>query len=453
MKESINRKISDQCERILYALLLLLVFEGILRKAFPALSNPIFFLKDILCVIIVFKIAGSKFPDVITKLKSLWFILFILFLPILHFTSFKDPVLAVFACKQYLLYIVIGVAVAVAFPIYKEQNFRRFIFFTSLMIIPTTLVAVLQNSLPSSHWINLSVGGDSLEAFSAGGYLRVSSTFSFTAQYSWFLIAESFFLAASFFMPPKEFSWLKTGLLPLVFSVLGLMLAISAFITGGRTAVLGCASTILLGFLLIAARRPGWFFKGALVISFCAIILSAVRTVKPEFFMAYDERSSGTESLTHSEEIINRILGGFTEWVDWFTDQDLISIWFGNGLGIMSNGAAAVSSYASEIRQSGFWTEGDVATTFWEGGIYLAVIWYGFRLSMIFLSYRLWRMLKNKTLASAASVPFAYVCIQGLTAQFGIQSPLSIWWWLAIGIIIFLARYERYKNGVNIETN
>jgi hypothetical protein len=82
------------------------------------------------------------------------------------------------------------------------------------MIIPTTLVAVLQNSLSSSHWINLSVGGESLEAFSAGGYLRVSSTFSFTAQYSWFLVAESFFLAASFFMPPREFFYLGKNLKP-----------------------------------------------------------------------------------------------------------------------------------------------------------------------------------------------------------------------------------------------
>jgi hypothetical protein len=84
-----------------------------------------------------------------------------------------------------------------------------------------------------------------------------------------------------------------------------------------------------LGFLLIAARRPGWLFKGALAISFFIVILSAVRTVKPEFFIAYNERSSGTESLTHTDEITDRILGGFTEWTDWFADQDLVSIWFG----------------------------------------------------------------------------------------------------------------------------
>ena len=446
-------KVSGQFEMILYAMVLILVFEGILRKLLPVLGTPIFFLKDILCLLVIYKIVDTRFQNILAKLNSAWVLLTFLFLPLLLFTSFKDPLLALFASKQYLIYVVTGILVALSFPNHKEYRFRRFIFFTALLLIPTTIVAILQNALPASHWLNLSVGGESLEGFSAGGYLRVGSTFSFTGQYSWFLNAETLFLATSFFMPPDEKFGLKKEFRPVVYSVLALMLIIGAFVTGGRTAVLGCAATLFLGFILISVKRPEWFFKGVTTILLCIISLAILRSVIPQFFMAYDQRATGTTTVTHNEEVTNRILEGFTQWTDWFVEQDVVSVLFGNGLGIMSNGANLVSSYASNIRSSGFWTEGDMATTFWEGGIYLAVIWYGFRLSMIFLSYRMWRMLKNKMLASAASVPFAYVCIQGLTAQFGIQPPLSIWWWLAIGIIIFIARFEKQNTSINSEKN
>ena len=438
-----RNKVALQCERMLYALILILVFEGIIRKLVPVLGTPVFFLKDMLCLAILFKIATRKFPGIIGKLRSAWFIMFVMFLPLLHFTSFKDPILAIFAWKQYLLYTVTGIAVVIAFPEDNESRFRSFIFFVALMIIPTTIVAILQNALPPSHWLNLSVGGNSLEAFSAGGFLRVASTFSFTAQYSWFLVAVSFFLATSFFLPPEKLFVFPRRLKNHIYFLLAILLVTSAFITGGRTAVLGFSSTFLLGFFFISMKWPGFFIKGGIAIAASLMVLSVIRTAKPEFFMAYDERSTGTENRTHEEELTTRILGGFTQWTVWFRKQDDTSIWFGNGLGVMSNGSAMVSTYASEIRENGFWTEGDIATTFWEGGIYLALIWYGFRLWMIFMCYHLWRKLRGKSYSMAAAIPLAYIVIQGIMAPLGIQPPISIWWWLAIGIVVFISRAEQ----------
>ena len=174
VNNSTRSKVALQCERMLYALILILVFEGIIRKLFPVLRTPVFFLKDALCLGILLKIATLKLTGIIAKLRSAWFIMFVMFLPLLHFTSFKDPILAIFALKQYLLYIITGITVVVAFPENNEERFRRFLFFVALMICPTTIVAILQNALPPSHWLNLSVGGNSLEAFSAGGFLRVA---------------------------------------------------------------------------------------------------------------------------------------------------------------------------------------------------------------------------------------------------------------------------------------
>jgi hypothetical protein len=438
------------CERILYALVITLVFEGLLRKILPPLSTPIFFLKDILCLTGLLIINRTTLFDITAKLHLRWIKLAFLFLPVLIFTAFKDPILLVFASKQYLLFVVTAILVTVSFPGYKEERFRKFMFLIIILLIPTTFVAVLQISLPATHWLNLSVGGDSLEGFAAAGFLRVGSTFSFTGQYSWFLNAESGFLWASFFMPPTFNSKLYQSLKPLIYFFLLSMLVVSAFITGGRTAVVGCSSVIALGFVFIGVKRPTWFFPNGLLIILLGIgILSVIRAEKPQLFAAYDERSSGYDGTSNNEEIATRVLDGFTGWTKWFWKQDPPAVIFGNGLGVMSNGSQQISSYAADIRANGFWTEGDVPTTFWEGGLYLGVIWYGFRLSLVFLCYQLWRALKNNVFASAASMPFAYIIIHGLTAQLAIQPPLSIWFWLAVGIILFLYRLEKEQATIN----
>jgi hypothetical protein len=444
-----QRKVSDRCRQLLYALLTVMVFEGILRKLLLPLSMVIFFMKDLLCLASIVVLWKSHLPSTIANLKATWLKMFFLFIPLLYFTGFKDPILAFFAFKQYLLYVVIGGLVVMAFPLRETEAFRRFLFFAALMLVPTTIVALLQNSLPASHWLNTSIGGESLEAFSAAGYLRVGSTFSFTAQYSWFLNAESFLLATSFFMQPAFDSKLGKIIKPFIYGVLLLMLAVSAFVTGGRTAVLGCGGTLAVGMALISFKRPKWFLsKGLLIIGVAIVSLGALRVAQPQYFLAYEERStddSGAGAATNNEKVASRISDGFTGWTDWFWDQDVPAMVLGNGLGIMSNGANQLSSYAAYIRNTGYWTEGDVSTTFWEGGLYLAIIWYGFRLTTILLCFRLWYAIKDQTLAAAASVPLGYVIIHGLIAQLGMQPPLSIWWWLAIGIIFSLHNLYCYQ--------
>lgn len=431
---------------ITYLLVATLVFEGIIRKLVPFLNIPIFFLKDVLCIAGLFLVSSVRLIGVVEILRHNWKTLCLLFVPLLLATGFKELILAFFGCKEYLLYVIVGLVVTIAFPVHNENRFRRFIFFTSLLLIPTTAIAILQNALPPTHWLNLSVSGDSLEGFSAAGYLRVSSTFSFTGQYCWFLNAESCFLAVSFFMPLDfKFPAGKTIKTVIYFSLI-LMLFVSAFITGGRTAVVGCGATLTLGFILIGFKNPAWVFsKGLIILFFCVLGFSVVKEVRPQFFAAYDERSSGFDGMSQNEELSTRVTGGYTGWTSWLWEQDALSILLGNGLGVMSNGSSQVSEYASKIRANGFWTEGDVPTTFWEGGVYLALIWYGFRISIILLCFRLWRSIKDKTFASAGSVPLAYVIINGCISQFGLQPPLYIWWFISIGIIILIYRLDRYR--------
>jgi hypothetical protein len=437
-------KAAIRCERLLYAIVTTLVFEGLIRKVVPsALGLVIFFIKDFLCLYALYLVTTVRLPGLATWLNTRWKIVAVLFIPLLIYTAFLDLPLSVFAAKQYLLYAGVSLLVPLAFPENRVEQFKRFALLFALLLIPTTTVAILQNSLPPSHWLNLSVGGESLQGFAAAGFLRVSSTFSFTGQYGWFLNAVCAFIISGFFLPShhskRSFFW-RTAM-PLAS---GILLTIGVFITGGRTAVFGNAGCILVGFALSVWKSPVTSVrKGLLVGLFLIPSFWLLHELKPEFFAAYDARSAGTEDVSNQEEMQDRILGGYTDWTNWYGEQELTSILIGNGLGIMSNGSDKISNYASTIRSTGFWMEGDVSATVWEGGIYLMLLWYGFRFAVIVFCLRLWQSMKNPDYSLVSSFMLANVIINGVMGNMAMQPPIAIWWWLSVGSIIAVYGFDR----------
>lgn len=431
---------------LLYILVLTLVFEGIIRKLAPSfIGVVIFFIKDVLCIYALIILLNLRFIGPLAWLNKAWKVVSILFIPLLLYTSFYDLPLGLFAAKQYLLYAVVGLLVPLAFPPQCEDNFKRFCTHFTLLIVPTSLIAILQNSLPASHWLNLSVVGDSLEGFSAVGYLRVSSTFSFTGQYSWFLNAVYAFLLFSFLNPSAktkhQLSWLRLS----ISISLCILFLLGAFITGGRTAVLGTGVSLCLGFLLSTWRTPSITLTRGVgigsILIFCFNILSEI---KPEYFAAYSARSSGSDKQSHNQEIAERVLGGYTDWLDWFWIQDTHAIWLGNGLGVMSNGADKISTYANMIRSDGTWTEIDLATSAWEGGLYLLFVWYSFRLAILWFCFKHWTYIKNKKYVTGSAFLLANVIITGLMSTIGMQPPLAIWWWLSVGSVIAIYQFDKF---------
>ena len=450
ISKSLN-KASTKYEKLLYALICTLVFEGIVRKLLPtSLGQLVFFFKDLLCLTAFYFIAKVKLASSLKLIYTRWMIVVIAFCPLLIYTAMLDLPLSVFAAKQYLLYVSAGLLVPLAFPPGEVEKFKRFSFFFAALVIPTTLVAVLQNSLSGSHWLNRSVGGESLDAFAAAGYLRVSSTFSFTGQYSWFLNAVCAFVFLGFFLPYFHKAYLKW----IITATFGILFMVGVFITGGRTAVIGSGGCLLIGFLLASWKAPSLTVsKGLIVGTIVFASLSLVRTIKPQYFAAYDRRSSGTKDVSHEEEIQDRVLDGFTSWTTWFWQQEPTVVLLGNGLGVMSNGADKVSVYAYFIRVTGFWTEGDTATIAWEGGLYLLILWYGFRLMIIAICFNLWRKIKYGKYAVPASFLLANVIIMGVNGNLGMHPPVAIWWWLSVGCVVALQGFDRNELNILLETS
>lgn len=432
-------RVSRKCRRLLYALVFLLVFEGLLRKLLPPLSLPIFFMKDILCLYGLVLVNSVRLSGNVLRLHALYKKLFLLFLPVVFFTLIRDPVLVVFGLKQYLLYVVVGILVPLAFPAPLFNDFKKFVAFFSLLIIPTTMVAVMQNSLPGSHWLNLSVDGGSLEGFSAGGRLRVSSTFAFTGQYGFFLNAVAVFYAARFFLKPNYKNFFLNNIDQLLLISIGVALLIGIFITGGRTSVLGTAACVMVGLALLMYLSPKQFLKKGIVsVLFLLVSLSVLRVAKPEYFAAYDARSTDTGSYSQSADIKSRAFTNFLGWTKFVQSRDMLGNIFGRGLGVMSNGSERLSNYASNVKGSGVAPESDMEIVAWEGGLYLWLTFYGFRLYMVWFCFRLLRSLKDKKLVAAAAFLMGLVILSALIGGMSKQPPISIWWWLSIGSMLVI---------------
>jgi hypothetical protein len=414
---------------LLLTLVIVLTFEGVARKLqIPGSNIPLFLLKDVVVLIMGYYLLRMTRPPAIDFLWLAYLVLLALFLPVILLTALHDPLLALFGAKQYLLYPLVGFAVFYAFYDSDLKQIVRFFRWTTLLIIPTFIVAVIQIRLPPTHWLNLSVEGGVLDAFTAGGKLRVSSTFSFVAQYGAFLNAEFFMLIIAlnqrrdlnFFGKAVYF-----GLVPLF--------VISTYITGSRGAVIGCIVVVILAFGLLMMKFQARSTARLMAITLgLAVIILVGQYFFPDEFAAYAEREQGLFGI--SGEIQHRALDSLFNWM-----AGIFSVpFFGNGLGIMSNGSDTFSDYAGHLRLVAGWTETDFATTLFEGGFYLILVWYGIRYYIIYQTAYRFVADVHEGLSLPASFCQAYVILLGLTATLGMQPPMAIWWWMAVGTSLLL---------------
>ena len=422
--------------RSLCLLVISLIFEGIARKLAPGfLGTPIFFFKDFLTLWLLFICLKEKRNPVAAHWLNVMGVWSALLAPCILLTATNSPILAVFGAKQYLLFPAVAVAMGIAYlPNHRQQLYSLFRLIAWSVVV-TTLVSVAQNRLPASNWLNLSVAGTDLSNFSAGGYLRVSSTFPFVGQYCYYLNALCYCLPVYFFLNDSLRGW-TVKLQALVF--IGLFL-VGTFVTGSRTSVVGSAGILCAsGLLLAVCGGPKAVLKILIPVGVGIALLGLIQTVYPEFFAAYNSRTS---EASHNAELAERIQHGLLGWTDGWENAPPSLL--GYGLGVMSNGSDKLSAYAAQWRASGFWTETDQATTFFEGGWYLVLVWYGFRFWIVFRTLTLVLRLRRMDFRIAACFAWGFIAIIGLTGTLALQPQEAIWWWLAVGFIPCLSGFDR----------
>jgi len=410
--------------QLLACMVVLLIFEGIARKAAPSfLSIPIFLLKDALTAWMAFYVVQMRKNPIISSLWAAYILVAVLMIPLIILTACYDPVLAVFGAKQYLLYPMVGFVTLMAFENVKWPIILDFYRKIAFLLIPIVVLALVQTRLPHNSWLNMSVHGESLEGFSSEGELRVSSTFPFVAQFCAFLNMEIFVI----FIAMKD--WTKQSLLwkVLTASLLPAIL-VGSFVTGSRAAVAGNLAILLLALLLgLFKFRASSIIHILLVLIFLYLSLLVVNHFFPSVTFVYSNREQG-HLIGISEEIRGRVYQSFGIGHQTSYRSFLV----GHGLGVMSNGVENISNYAAKWRTT-LWTETDFGTTFFEGGLYLVLIWYGFRIFVILKTFKHFLFDTN----SEFSVPMAFcqsfVIIMGLFGTLALQPPIAIWWWLGVG--------------------
>ena len=423
----------------LLLLVLVLSFEGLARKLSIANSSiAIFLLKDVIIAAMSVQVLMLKRSSPIQFLWAAYIVEALLFLPVIISTAAHDPILAIFGAKQYLLYPMVAFAVFMGFENSSSQEIVRFFRWMALLIIPTTAVALIQLRLPASHWLNLSVDGGDLEGFAAAGHLRVSSTFSFVAQYCAFINAEVFITMIAL-NNMKDIGWFKK----LIYLSIVPLLIISSYVTGSRGAVLVnlviVAVAVVLSLMKFQARSA---LRIIIIVGALLLTLATTQYLFPDAFAAYSEREQG-QLIGASTEIQDRISDSLFNWTRSISSTPF----FGYGLGIMSNGSEMVSSYAFTARAYS-WTETDFATTLFEGGIYLMVVWYGFRFFVIYQTLRRFLSMRGDELALPGAFCIGFIAIIGFNGTLAIQPPIAIWWWIAVGIsiVIWWKSMEAKKN-------
>ena len=424
-------KATRRLQHWLLFLVLVLTFEGILRKkAPPGLKQAIFFLKDFIAIWLAVQVAQMRRPPAIRFLSTAYTAVSVLMIPVIIATAFHDPLLALFGAKQYLLFPIVGLAVFMAFENATHEELLRFFRWIALLVIPTSLIALLQSRLPSSHWLNLSVGGTSLEGFSAGDKLRVSSTFPFVAQYGMFLNAQIFITAITLSHLRNLRRVWKIACLSLL-----PLLVLGSYITGSRSAVVGNVAILLLACgLAMTKLQSRVALRLAMLIAGLYLAFIGMEHLFPSAFTAYRAREEG-QVIGFSTEVRERTLGSM---FDWAPITRAPPSFLGYGLGVMSNGSETLSHYAADWRSGGAWTETDFATTLFEGGIYLMIVWYGFRYFVIYHTLRRFLGGVKGDLAISAAFCLGYVMVIGFTGTLGIQPPVAIWWWLGVGTSLVL---------------
>jgi len=422
-----NERPLRQLRFLLFSLVLVLTFEGLVRKKAPGVGKVVlFFLKDFvvgliwICVLRVPKPREAKF-----LIYAYWTVA-IFMVPVVIATALHDPLLAVFGVKQYLLFPIVGIATFVAYKDMPVESLISFLRRTAFLVIPTSLLALIQLRLPADHWLNLSVGGTSLEGFSASGLLRVSSTFPFVAQYTMFLNAQVFFVVVALYHLKGLTVWRKVLHLSLPF-----LLILGSYITGSRGAVLGDAAIVVLALGLIAMKgHAARAFQAGLLVALLYLAFLVVKELSPSSFAVYSEREQG-QLIGVSSEIQHRVFDMLFGWM-WGIPGAPASL-IGYGLGVMSNGSDLLSSYAQSWRGEGSWTETDYSTTLFEGGFYLVAVWYAFRYFIIFETTRRFVTATSRDFVIPAAFCQGYVILTGVLATLAIQPPVAIWWWISVG--------------------
>jgi len=336
---AVRNKAINSFNKIFFLYLIVLIFEGCLRKwIFPSFQLALFFIRDPLVIYLYYQAlknglwpSNTKLLDIgiyISFFSTVFFLLYSIFTDI-------DIKFLIYGLRNYFLYI------PFPFLIYKYldiKTLRKIVDTIILLSIPISILVVIQSILPSSHVLNAGID----ESFTplGGGVLRTQGTFTSILGQS-FYISILWACLISALVDNGKFCSLNS----LTLKVLLLPSLIILFVSGSRTAfvfVIVYLSVFLI-YSLFFSKDIRFKQRSVIVILLISISSMIIISTKVLDFQLQTilERSQGAADDyggTPGADMIDRVLFSFTSFTKILSTVPI----YGYGLGYGGNAASTL---------------------------------------------------------------------------------------------------------------
>jgi hypothetical protein len=425
-------------QRALFAVFVLMVFEGALRKwAFPWAQAQLYLVKDaiLLAVYLGFMLDSRKkwpSPKGLGLIKIVLAIGFVFGCIEVFNPNSPSILVGLMGVKTYFLY----APVAFILPYAIESREHLFVLIRRylIMAIPVAVLGFVQIMAGPGSSLNtyVSHSEDSeavLSYFGEENFVRTSGTFSYISGYTAFL---SFigFLAIGYNMTR---GWrLKKNMAP----VLALALVIGAmFTTGSRGPVWTVLATGPV-ILWLAATRGVLSSRTAMrLCGLIPVIAIVALSVSPQATDAFMARAAGGGGLS---ETLERLFSPLYQTIGALSDAPVL------GMGIGTTHPSAMTIMGAEWP---WWledllTEDEMARVTVELGVIGLILVYSLRFLVAAFALRCAMTFKDPSYRALGIVLAVYLAL-GVIEPIMLNVTLGLYYWGSLGLVLTMRRLEQ----------
>jgi hypothetical protein len=385
--EAGQEKSITNIRRLIWLYLILLVFEGSLRKwVVPQFSDPLLIIRDPVVILIyilalrarVFSWNGYVFSLVIIAILSILVSAFRLYDYIPPTTI---ALITGYGFRSNFLHLPLIFVMA---NVLTEDDVKKIGRWILIGMIPMSLIMIAQFRAPAESFINRAAGlGEGLQIQAGGGKIRPPGTFSFISGPIFYVSAATAFLLYGALSRGTYKRWLL--------SAAGVSVAIAVAVSGSR----GCvASALVVVFfivivLLVRPDAVNQFGRNLLVAVVATLIIIRLPVFKEGMSVLSERFTTSAEAAetTIVGGMFHRMIEGFIEWTPFLSKIPIT----GYGLGIGTAGGARFL-----IGQSTFLlTEGEWSRVLLESGPILGLAFLLWRTALTLrIGYLAFRQLR-----------------------------------------------------------
>lgn len=314
-------------KKLIWVYILLLFFEGALRKwILPSLSEPLLIIRDPFALLIILKAISLNVLKPNPLLSGFILIGIISFIAAILF-GHQNIMVATYGVRPILLHFPL---IFIIGNVFSRKDVQKVGVFLLYLLIPMTIITVIQFYSPQSSFINHGVG-NTLEGAGFGGamgYFRPPGTFSFINGLSLFYGLSASFVFYFLFQRGFISKWL------VLISALCLLLAIPFTIS--RMVFFQTLLCFLFSFIFIF-KNPKYIFS-ILLVGISTVLLFIYMQTSETFSIGIDAFMSRLQSANESEggiqgTLIDRMFGTLFSSIENAFDE---SLW-GTGIGANTN--------------------------------------------------------------------------------------------------------------------